>query len=195
MSKTLEFYFDVMSPAAYLAWTQLPALLEETGAEAEYKPVFLPGVFEGAKSNSPIVSPQKGRWMFLDLHRHAKKFGVPFVMNDHFPMSSVYAMRGINNYVGTDEMVPLANAFFEAIWINNQNITDQDIVAEIVTSAGIDPAEYAAKLGDPANKQALIDANAQAVERGVFGAPTFFVGNVMQWGQDRLDFVREDLMS
>ena len=195
MSKQLEFYFDVMSPAAYLAWTQLPALLDETGAEIVYRPIFLPGIFEGAKSSSPIESPAKGRWVLHDFKRHANKFEVPFKMNEFFPMSSVYAMRGIQNYLGTDKMIPLADGFFKAIWVENQNITDQEVVTNIVVSAGIDPQEYVTKLNDPANKQALMDANTEAVERGVFGAPTFFVGKIMQWGQDRLDFVREDLLA
>ena len=126
--------------------------------------------------------------MFHDLHRHAKKFGVPFVMNEHFPMSSVYAMRGINNYVGTDQMVPLTDGFFKAVWVNNQNITEPDVVTGIVTSAGIDPAEYVEKLNDPANKQALMDANGEAVERGVFGAPTFFVGKIHAMGAGSVGF-------
>jgi 2-hydroxychromene-2-carboxylate isomerase len=195
MSKTVEFYFDIVSPASYLAWTQLPKLLEETGADINYRPFFLPGVFEGAGSSSPITVPPKSKWLFRDLKRWAKTYDVPFQMNEHFPLSSVYAMRGLNNYVGTDHFVPLGDALFDAMWANNENINDQAVMGTILTKIGIDPAEYMEKLNDPANKQALVDVGEEAVSRGVFGAPTFFVGKFMHWGQDRLNFVKEDLLA
>jgi len=195
MAKTLEFYFDIVSPASYLAWTQLPKLLEETGAEIIYHPFFLPGVFEKAKSSSPIVSPNKGKWAFHDFTRHARIYDVPFVMNDSFPLSSVYAMRGLNNYKDTDQFMQLANALFEAMWVNNQNVNDQDVMTGVLNEAGIVPAEYMEKLNDPSNKQSLVDVGDEAVSRGVFGAPTFFVGKFMHWGQDRLQFVKEDLLA
>ncbi len=195
MTKTLEFYFDIVSPASYLAWTQLPKLLEETGAEIVYKPMFLPGVFEGAGSTSPIASPNKGKWAFRDFNRFAKNYGVPLVMNDKFPLSSVYAMRGLNNYVGSNQFVPLADALFQSMWVKNEDINDQVIMGEILSQVGIDPAEYMQKLNDPANKQSLVDMGTEAVSRGVFGAPTFFVGKFMHWGQDRLNFVKEDLLA
>ncbi|MEL7429577.1 MAG: 2-hydroxychromene-2-carboxylate isomerase [Pseudomonadota bacterium] len=195
MAKTLEFYFDIVSPASYLAWTQIPNLLEETGAEIVYKPFFLPGVFEGAKSSSPIMVPAKGRWLFHDLKRWAKMYDVPFVMNEHFPLSSVYAMRGLNNYLGTEQFVPLGDALFKAMWAENRNVNDQAVMGDVLASAGIDPGEYMEKLNDSANKQALIAVGEEAVSRGVFGAPTFFVGKFMHWGQDRLQFVKEDLMA
>lgn len=191
----LEFYFDIVSPASYLAWTQIPKLIEETGATVEYKPFFLPGVFEGAGSSSPITVPPKSKWLFRDLKRWAKTYDVPFAMNEHFPLSSVYAMRGLNNYVGAEEFVPLANGLFEAMWANNENVNDQAVMAKILGETGIDPAEYMAKLNDPTNKQALIAVGEEAVSRGVFGAPTFFVGKFMHWGQDRLQFVKEDLLA
>ena len=191
--KTVEFYFDIVSPASYLAWTQMPGIADETGAEIIYRPFFLPGVFDKAGSASPITVPAKGKWLFKDLVRHAKKYGVSFVMNDKFPMSSVYAMRGLNNYRETEYMVPLANGFFDAMWVSNRDINAPDVVEEIVSSAGIDSAEYTDKLNDPANKQSLINVGEEAVQRGVFGAPTFFIGDTMHWGQDRLDFVKEDL--
>lgn len=191
----LEFYFDIVSPASYLAWTQIPALAAETGAEVEYKPFFLPGIFDGAGSASPITVPAKGKWLFRDLKRWAKTYGVPFMMNENFPLSSVYAMRGLNNYLGTEQFELLLKGLFEAMWANNENVNDQAIMGRILGEAGIDPAEYMEKLNDPANKQSLIAVGEEAVSRGVFGAPTFFVGKFMHWGQDRLNFVREDLMA
>jgi len=195
MTKSVEFFFDIVSPASYLAWTQLPKLLSETRAEIKYRPFFLPGVFEKAGSASPITVPSKSKWIFRDFVRYAKKYDVPFVMNDNFPLSSVYVMRGLNNYRATEEFVPLVNGFYDAMWVNNENINDPETVKRIVTAAGIDPQEYQSKLDDPGNKQALMDVTDEAVSRGVFGAPTFFIGKFMHFGQDRLEFVREDLLS
>ena len=195
MTKTVEFYFDIVSPASYLAWTQIPDLLSETGAEIVYRPFFLPGVFEGAGSSSPITVPAKGKWLFHDLTRWAKTYNVPFKMNENFPLSSVYAMRGLNNYIGTEHFIPLGDAMFQAMWAENKNINDQMVMGTILEKAGIRANEYMEKLNDPANKQALVAVGEEAVSRGVFGAPTFFVGKFMHWGQDRLQFVKEDLLS
>lgn len=195
MARTVEFFFDIVSPASYLAWTQLPGLLEETGAEIIYRPFFLPGVFEKAGSASPITVPSKGRWMFEDLSRHARKYGVPFVLNRHFPLSSVYAMRGLNNYRQSDRMLALANGFFKAMWVDNENINDPETLSKVLLAANIDPVEYQERLNVPENKQALQDVTTEAVSRGVFGAPTFFVGDTMHFGQDRLEFLRDDLLA
>ena len=195
MSKQLDFYFDIVSPASYLAWTQLPKLIEDTGVEINYQPIFLPGIFKEAGSASPITVPSKGKWLFHDLTRWAKSYSVPFVMNDRFPLSSVYAMRGLNNYKNDERFIALADGLFAAMWANNQDVNDQDVMGEILSNAGIGPGEYMQRLNDPANKQSLIDAGQAAVQRGVFGAPTFFIGKIMHWGQDRLQFVKEDLMS
>ena len=193
MAKSVEFFFDIVSPASYLAWTQLPAIAEAEGAEIIYRPFFLPGIFEKAGSSSPITVPSKGKWLFHDLNRWARHYGVPFKMNDHFPLSSVYAMRGLNNYRNEAQFEPLLAGLFRAMWVDNLSINDTEVMASILSEADIEPGEYLARLNDPANKQALIDVTDEAVGRGVFGAPTFFVGKFMHWGQDRLAFVQQDL--
>lgn len=195
MGKSVEFFFDIVSPASYLAWTQLPKLAEESGATIEYRPFFLPGVFEKTGNSSPITVPAKGKWLFRDLVRHARMFDVPFVMNDNFPMSSVYAMRGLNNYRSHENFTRLADGFFNSMWAKNEDINAPNVVGEILSHAEIDVVEYQEKLSDPASKQALIDVTEEAVTRGVFGAPTFFVGKFMHWGQDRIQFVKDDLLN
>ena len=88
MGGKVEFWFDIVSPASYLAWTQMPKLASETGAQILYRPFFLPGLFKTAGSSSPIAVPNKGRWMLNDLGAWARRYGVPFNMNRHFPLSS-----------------------------------------------------------------------------------------------------------
>ncbi len=195
MTGNIEFHFDVISPASYLAWTQLPKLAEETGAEIDHRPMFLPGLFKEAGSSSPITVPSKGKWLFHDMRRFAKRYGVPFWMNEHFPLNSVNMMRGLIAWKGRPEFMALADAFFDAMWVCNKNVTDPDVMAAIVQQAGVSPDAYMAATADPAVKQALVDATSQAAKRGAFGAPTFFVTRKgkeeMHWGQDRIDFVRE----
>ena len=194
MPKTLEFFFDVVSPASYLAWTQIPGIVEKTGANVIYRPMFLPGVFEKAGSESPITVPAKGKWVFEDFVRHASLYNVPFQMNRKFPQSSVYAMRGLNAYREQPEFKALGDGFFNAMWVNDQDINDPEIVEKLVLNADIDIAEYLKKMSDPEVKKSLFDVTDEAVSRGVFGAPTFFIGETMHWGQDRLNFVEEDLL-
>jgi len=192
-NKSVEFFFDIVSPASYLAWTQLPKLERDTGAKIIYRPMFLPGIFEMAGNDTPITVPAKAKWIFEDFKRFAKRYDVPFTMNDNFPLSSVYAMRGLNNFREHERFTKLVDEFYQAMWVNNEDINDPEIVIRIVNDAGINPSEYQAAMNDPENKQALMDITKEAVDRGIFGAPTFFVGDEMHFGQDRLDFVAEAL--
>ena len=195
MKNQVEFYFDIVSPASYLAWTQMPKLAEDTGADIIYRPFFLPGLFKIAGSTSPITVPAKGKWIFDDLNRWAKIYDVPFKLNSKFPLSSVYAMRGLIAFQDASQFKALGDGFYRAMWADNEDINDPQIVRRIVGEAGIDPELYTAALADPANKQAVFDVTEELAKRGAFGAPTFFVDDQMFWGQDRLDFVREALMS
>lgn len=195
MSKQVEFYFDVVSPASYLAWTQMPKLAQETGARVIYRPFFVPGLFDAVGSSSPITVPAKAKWLFEDLSLWAKKYDLPFVMNDRFPLSSIYAMRGLIAYQDTGHIRALGDGFFNAMWVENEDINAPEIVERIVLDAGIDIANYQNAIKSAKVKQAVFDATKTLKERGAFGAPTFFVGDKMFWGQDRLDFVKDALKS
>jgi 2-hydroxychromene-2-carboxylate isomerase len=194
VGKKLEFFFDIVSPASYLAWTQMPKLAAETGAEIVYRPFFLPGLFKAAGSSSPISVPAKGKWMLADLSRFAVRYGVPFRLNAKFPLNSVTMMRGLIHFRGKPQLRTLGDALYAAMWADNRDVTDPAELGRIAEEAGIAAAEFARAVADPANKQALFDATNEAAGRGAFGAPTFFVDGEMHWGQDRLDFVREALL-
>ena len=94
MGKTVEFFFDFGSPASYLAWTQLPRLAAEAGATIAWRPMLLGGVFKATGNQSPVTIPAKGRWMNDDIRRWAKRYGVPFAFNPHFPINTLTLMRG-----------------------------------------------------------------------------------------------------
>lgn len=195
MAREIEFYFDVGSPAAYLAWTQLPRIAEEAGARIAYRPFLLGGVFQATGNRSPMEVPAKGKYMQADLERFARRHGVPFRQNPHFPINTLTLMRGAIGLQLRDpqRMRPYVDAVYRAIWVDACNMNDPATVAEVLQAAGFDPGQVLAWAGDPEVKERLKAVTQEAVARGVFGAPTFFVGDQMFWGQDRLDFVKEAL--
>ena len=195
MTKTVDFYFDFGSPAAYLAYTQLPKLARETGAEVVMKPMLLGGVFQATGNRPPISVPLKGTYLFQDLARYARRYDVPLNMNPHFPINTITLMRADVGLAlrNPAQLASYRDAVFNAIWVNQQNLNDPATVAAMLGQAGLDPAALVAMAGDPEVKEQLKTLTQSAVDRGVFGAPTFFVGNDMFWGQDRLDFVRDAL--
>ncbi len=193
--KHFEFWFDFGSSASYLAWTQLPALEAETGAKAVFKPMLLGGVFQATGNQSPVSVPAKGKYIFEDFTRFARRYGVPFNRNPHFPINTLLLMRGAIalQMKGGARFMDYCRAMFDAIWVDALNMNDPATAAEALRKAGFDDQAMVALASEQATKDALKFATQTAVELGVFGAPTFFVGDQMFWGQDRLDFVKEAL--
>ena len=195
MSKKVEFFFDVGSPTTYLAWTQLPALCAEAGAELVYRPMLLGGVFQATGNASPATVPAKGRYMDADMARFARRYGVPLASNPFFPINTLVLMRGA---AGAQLRAPerfqaYLSGVFHAMWVAPQNLNDPATAAAALTAADFDPAEVMGWASDAEVKAVLRATTEEAVARGVFGAPTMFVGTEMFFGQDRLDFVREAL--
>ncbi len=195
MNKQVEFYFDVGSPAAYLAWTQLPRIAQEAGAEIVYRPFLLGGAFQATGNKSPMEVPAKGSYMLEDLKRFARRYGVPFEHNPHFPINTLTLMRGA---VGLQlrepaRVVPYVDAVFRAIWVEGRNMGDPATAGAVLQAAGFDAGQLLALAAEPEVKERLKTTTQEAVARGVFGAPSFFVEGALYWGQDRLDFVREAL--
>jgi 2-hydroxychromene-2-carboxylate isomerase len=195
MTKAVEFYFDVGSPAAYLAWTQLPRIVQATGSEIEYRPMLLGGVFQATGNRSPMEVPAKGQYMQDDLQRFARRYGVPFRHNPHFPLNTLMLMRMVLGLQLREpqRMVSFVDVVYRAMWVDGRNMNDPATVSEVLQQAGFAPEQMLALANDPAIKDDLKAATQEAVARGVFGAPAFFVGGEMFWGQDRLDFVKEAL--
>jgi len=197
MAQTVEFFFDFGSPTSYLAYTQLPKLAAEAGAELRWRPMLLGGVFKATGNASPVTVPAKGRWMHEDMARWARRYGVPLAMNPHFPINTLTLMRGA---VGLQLRQPAdfgryVDAVYRAMWVEPRNLGDAAVLAATLQQAGFDAEAFAALVGDAEVKARLVAHTEEAVARGVFGAPTVFVGARMFFGQDRLDFVREALAS
>jgi 2-hydroxychromene-2-carboxylate isomerase len=195
MSKIVEFYFDVGSPASYLAYTQLPSICAESGAELIYRPILLGGVFKATGNASPNEVPAKARYSINDLDRCAKRYGVPLLVNPHFPINTLHLMRAITGAQSqrSDRFIEFVDMTFRAMWVQGRNLNDPEVLNETLKEAGFDPAQVFAWVNDQSVKDRLKSETEAAVARGIFGAPSMFVGSALYFGQDRLDFVREAL--
>jgi len=191
MSKTLEFFFDVGSPTTYLAWTQIREVVDRCGAELQYRPFLLGGVFKATGNASPVLVEAKRKYLFRDIERFARRYDVPFRLNPGFPFNTIPLMRGAIAAQREGRIDAYLDALFPAIWEHEKDVGDTDILAIVLADAGFNMGWYSAATQDQDVKQALIANTSEAVERGAFGAPTFFVGDEMFFGQDRLDFVAE----
>lgn len=191
MGKTIDFYWDFGSPASYLAHTQLPRIAREAGATLVSQPMLLGGVFQATGNRSPVEVPAKGRYTLLDFTRFARRCGVPFVLNPHFPIHTLALMRGAVGLQMREDprFDAYVDAMYRAIWVDGRPMGDPAEVASVLAGIGIDAAEFGAVVADETVKEALKRRTQAAVERGVFGAPTMFVDGEMFWGQDRLDWV------
>jgi len=197
MTASFDFYFDFGSLASYLAHTQLPRISAETGAKPQMYPMLLGGVFQATGNASPMAVPAKGRYVFIDMKRFADAYGVPLVMNPHFPIITTTLMRAATALQGqSDEAFQrYMDAIYRAIWVEALNMNDPSVVGEVLTRAGFDPAAVLAMANEQVTKDKLKAVTMTAVERGVFGAPTFFIREHMYWGQDRIEQVIQALKS
>ena len=194
MTKSVEFYFDVGSPTAYLAHKRLKQLKLEYGCSIIYHPVLLGGLFKASGNSSPVTVPAKGRYMMMeDPPRFAKLYSVPLNTNPHFPINTLNLMRGAVSSLDEEYFDTYIDTIFKAIWVESRNMGDIDTVIEVLSDAGLDAKSILEATQNPEVKQQLISNTEQAVERGLFGAPTMFVDGEMFFGQDRLQFVEAAL--
>ena len=195
MTKKIEFFFDVGSPYTYLGHTQLPALVAKTGAEILWRPILLGGILKAIDNVSPANIQTKAAHMNTDLERHAARYGVPFLFNPHFPIFTIALMRGAIVAQEGGFLAPYLDAVYKAIWVDAKNMNEPDVVGRVLSEAGLDATAIFARVQEQDIKDKLKANTVEAVSRGAYGAPTFFVGADMYFGQDRLDFVAEALVA
>ena len=193
MSKQVEFFFDVGSPASYLAWTQLASIAQRHNAEVVWRPMLLGAVFQAVGNTSPAAVPAKGAYMLKDLKRFSAIYDVPFRFNPFFPVNTMQLMRGVTAYLGTPKFESYLSTIFNALWAEKLNMESPEVVAEVLSKVGIDATDFMARISEPEVKARLKSSTEEAVARGVFGAPSFFVNGEMFFGQDRLSFVEDAL--
>ncbi len=192
-----EFYWDVVSPYTYMAHTQLASLCERTGAEAVYRPFLLGGVMNATGNRPPATVPAKGIYMGSDLARWREHYEVPFLLPVRevpFPIRSVLPMRVALVLGDEGAGRAFADAVMRAYWAEGTDVSEEPGLIDLIGQMGFDAARVLQAASSPAVKQRLKDETDRAVQRGAFGAPTFFVGDEMFWGNDRLHFVEEALL-
>lgn len=194
----LEVFWDVTSPYTYLAHTQLRALAERTGAALRYRPMLLGGVFKATGNAMPAATPGKGPYMMRDLARWRDRYGVPFRMPVEevpFPLVGVLPMRVATVFDVDGRGVEGADALMRGYWAQGRDLSERAQLAATIAEVDDDADGVLARAESPEIKARLREVTDEAVRRGVFGAPTFFVGSDMFWGNDRLGFVEDRLRS
>jgi 2-hydroxychromene-2-carboxylate isomerase len=194
MPKTLEFFFDLLSPFSYLASTQVEAVCARTGATLVWRPFLLGAVFKATENASPLNNPHKAAYLWKDLERWADHYGIPrLTFPSEFPFRVVDADRLVLVAGEHGKGGAFARAAFNAIWADGKDLSKPEQLGEILRSVEIDPAPALERAGAIEIKDALKRNGEEAVARGAFGAPTFFVGDELFLGNDRLAFVERAL--
>ena len=200
MAKALEFFFDYMSPTSFLGWAVVPDVIKRTGAELKIRPIFLGGVMKATGNQPPGMVPAKGKYMAADMARCCKRHGITIYSNPHFPLMNTRVLTGATLRLGDDleQQMKLVDAGFKYVWglpAGGSDTGDEAQFKKAFGSEGFDADALWAMGTDPESKAMLRANTEEAVERGAFGAPTFFVGDEMFFGHDRLDYAEEALLA
>lgn len=190
--RTIEFFWDSASPYTYLASTQIDALAARHDAAVVWKPFLLGKAFEATGNRAPATIPAKGKYLFQDLRLWAKHYGVPFRFPKVFPVASLTSLR-IACALSDDDVGTWAKAVMSAYWTREQDIGQPEVLQSVIADLGWNADELLARTQDPAVKEKLKANTEEAISRGVFGAPTFFIGKHMFWGNDRFPLMEEVL--
>jgi 2-hydroxychromene-2-carboxylate isomerase len=197
MAKNLEFLFDFGGPNSYLAHKSLPEICARTGAELVYVPILLGGLFKLTNNQAPMMryaeTPAKRNYEMLEFDRFVKAHALPFKMNPRFPINSLYMMRGAVAAQQLGCFALYVDTVMAAMWKDSKDMGEAKIVRQVLDSAGLDSAALLALADDPDVKAELMANTEAAAKRGAFGVPTFFVGEELFWGKERLGQVEAAL--
>lgn len=196
MERQVEFYFDVVSPYSYLAYGQVERICREAGAELVLRPMLLGAVHNAVGITAPIQVRSKASYQLRDIQRWAEYYELPIRFPEPFPFRTLKTMRAA---MAGEEVEPFVREAFALYWEEGgapkglEEADEDEPIREVACRIGRDPEEVLERAASGEAKEALKGATTEALERGVFGAPTFFVGDEMFWGNDRLFFVEAAL--
>ena len=195
----VEFHFDFGSPNAYLSHRVIPGIEARTGVTFTYVPVLLGGIFKLTNNQPPMVQfkgiRNKQEYHRRETARFIGKHGIAFKMNPHFPVNTVQIMRGAVAADMDGQLAPYVEAVFHHMWEEPKKMDDVEVIRAALTQSGIDAARVLARIQDQDVKDKLLQNTEASVERGNFGSPTFFVGDEMFFGKDRLRDVEEEIIA
>ena len=185
--KSIDFYYDFGSPTAYLAWSQL-IKSDPNRFQVSYFPVLLGGIFKSTDNKPPGEIKAKLDWMMSDVKMYANSYQVKFNMNDAFPVNTLYLMRGAV-YAKNEGILDKYNkAMFEAIWVNNINLSDPKNIVKILEDNGFSSKKFLEAVENNKIKEQLKSTTSNAVNLGMFGVPSFIVNGQLFFGQDRMQW-------
>ncbi len=198
MNKSVDFIFDFASPNAYLAHRVLYPMAARLGAEVNLIPCLLGGIFKATGNQAPMIAfgGIKGKldYEMLEMRRFIEKHGLgAFAMNPHFPINTLTLMRGLVAADLAGDKDAYVAAVLPAMWEAGENLGDEAVIAKVLSAAGLDAEALLTRAKDDEVKTRLADNTAAAVDRGVFGIPTFFVGDEIFFGKERLGQVEDAL--
>ena len=191
-----QFLFDFGSPNAYLSHEAIPAIEKRTSVRFEYVPILLGGIFKSTNNKSPAETlagiKNKREFHTVETERFVKRFEVqPYVMNPFFPVNTLNLMRAAIAAQLEGVFETYVEAAFHHMWREPKKMDDPEIAAKALASSGLDAQKLFTRAGEPEVKGRLIKNTEEAVARGAFGSPTFFVGDEMFFGKEQLREVEE----
>ena len=191
MSDSLDFYFDFSSPYGYLASERIDGIAAKHGHSVTWRPMLLGAVFQKIGGSPLVNQPMKGPYSQHDMLRSARLHGITFNVPDNFPVNSIAACRAYYWLAGSDATTArgFAQALYRGYFVENRDLSQPEMVVEAAQTLGVDGDALVAAVQDQAIKDRLRAENDAAIERGVFGSPTVFVGDEMFWGHDRLEMI------
>ena len=190
MGRKLEFFYDYVSVYSYLANSQLETL---EGADIVYRPMLLGAVMQATGNRPPATVEAKGRYLRADVAAWARRYALPLTMNPLFPQNTLNALRLSLFAQSEGAFSEVHRRLFDAMWAEQRNLGDDSVLATIASEAGLDPESSMKAISEQSIKEKLKANTDEAIARGAFGAPTFFLGDRMFFGNDRFDFIREAL--
>ena len=195
MTKQIDFYFDFGSPNTYLAYFRLPEILARTGADLVWRPMLLGAVFKATGNVSPVSVPAKGNYVSRVVERYVARYEIPFKQNPHFPINTLAIMRGAvaHQMKAEGQFKKYLETCFTGMWVKPRNLNEFSEIKLMLSEAGFDVDQFQDWIGDQAVKDRLIELTNAAVKRGIFGAPTFFLGDEMYFGQDMLEAIEQEI--
>ena len=198
MAARVEFHFDFGSPNAYLAHLAIPGVEQRAGIRFEYVPVLLGGVFKATNNVSPAVSLKgirnKPEYQRIETERFLERYGVSaYVPNPHFPVNTLTIMRGAVVARREGFFARYVDEVYRHMWVEQRKMDDLEVVAEALAASDLPVDRILGGIQDPDVKQELITNTESAVARGVFGSPSFFVGDELYFGKEKLRDVEEEV--
>ena len=194
MNNSFQFFFDFISPYSFLSHKEIRKIEKKYNIKVNYMPILLGGLHNLHKITPPAFIPSKARFMIRDCKMVAEKKNIKFKFNSYFPIKSLNLMRGVFIAEEDDIKSFYIDNIFDAIWRDGLNMNDQNIIDKVLKNLNINPKTFMLRCMTQINKEKLKNYTQEAFDKGIFGAPTFYVKNKIFWGQDRLEYAINEII-